>query len=88
MSIILWLSWLEYEVTLRQVISDIHCYTSFHSIYSYVKVYIHKKREANGGWPLSYGLNPYRSVIIIIIVIIIIRDYYELEINFCLIILI
>jgi hypothetical protein len=28
--------------------------------FRYVKVYIHKKKDEYGGWPLPYGLNPYR----------------------------
>ena len=29
-------------------------------IYSFVKTYIHQKKDEYGGWPLPYGLNPYR----------------------------
>jgi len=30
----------------------------------YVKVYIHRKRQEYGGWPLPYGLNPYRFYVL------------------------
>lgn len=51
---ILWLFRMEHEVN-PFMNSRISLYGD-----RYVKVYIHKKREANGGWPLPYGLNPYR----------------------------
>jgi hypothetical protein len=45
------------------LLSSPHC--PFSPSIRYVKVYIHRKREANGGWPLPYGLNPYRFVLVL-----------------------